>query len=126
MAEYIKFDEYKAMGGSADEAAFNRLELKSRRLIDAATHNRVMDEAPVRQNVKMCAFELIELIASEEASCGIGGREIASVGNDGVSIAYKASEDQSTAARQRRIMHEWLNGEYSQSGVNLLYCGVDA
>lgn len=122
MSSYLSHDRYLEMGGSADVAAFSRFEFKARRLIDAATHGRVKDETPVRESVTMCAFELVELLAAEESA---GGRELAGVSNDGVSISYKTSEDQSTAMRQNRIIRDWLSHEYAANGANLLYCGVD-
>lgn len=126
MAAYITISQFEDMGGSADEAAFSRLELKARRLIDAATHGRIQDENPVREAVKMCAFELIAMFAASESTNGVGGKEVASASNDGVSISYTASEGQSMAARQKAIIRDWLGGETTQSGVSLLYCGVDA
>lgn len=126
MAAYITFDSYAAMGGGANDAAFTRLEMKARKLIDSATHGRIAEETPVRESVKMCAFELIEAIAAQEAETGPGGREIASMSNDGVSISYNTAETHSAQARFSRIIREWLGGEYTAGGVNLLYCGVDA
>lgn len=125
MAAYITLDEYTQMNGSADAAAFPRLELKARRLIDAATHGRLEGETPVRESVRMCAFELVEMLAAEESAGGVGGREIASVSNDGVSVSYKASDSQSIPARTGRILREWLAMEYAASSVPLLYAGVD-
>ena len=125
MAAYISLDQYKEMGGGADAAAYFRYELKARKLIDAATHNRLAGEDPVRESAKMCAFELIEQMAAQEAESGIGGREALSVSNDGVSVAYSESETQSAAALQRQIIKNWFFGEFAANGVSLLYCGVD-
>ena len=40
--EGLTYEEYAAMGGSADEAAFPMLEARARRIVDAATGAREM------------------------------------------------------------------------------------
>ena len=125
MAAYITQSEYENMEGSAGDAAFQRLELKARRIIDAATHGRISNETPVRESVRMCAFELIEMMAADEARIGIGGKEIDSMSNDGVNIAYSTENGQNADARRRDIIRQWLLSETTANGTSLLYCGVD-
>jgi hypothetical protein len=126
MAAYITAYEYDNLEGSADDAAFKRLELKVRKLIDAATHGRIANETPVREAAKMCAFELIEMMAAEESGIGIGGREISGTSNDGVSITYSNGSSQGMTARQKKIIRDWLADETTERGIPLLYAGVDA
>ena len=124
---YLTHDEYTAMGGAAAPVKFERLETKSRHLIDQLTHGRIRNEDPVRRAVKMCMFELISCMAADEAITGAGGREVAAVSNDGVSVTYAGSSSEGAAHRRHAcIVRSWLDGERSESGVNLLYCGVDA
>ena len=125
MTAYIGFDDYKAMGGKANEAAFIRLEAKARRSINSMTHNRLVDEDPVRESVKMCAFELIEAMAADEAESGIGGREISSMSNDGASVSFSTSDRHDASMRRCAIIRSWLSNEYAASGAWLLYAGVD-
>lgn len=121
---YLTIDEFEAYGGSdIGDEAFARLELKARRLIDRMTHGRIRDESEARESVKMCAFELIALMHAEESESGIGGREIAGASNDGVSVSYR--ESGTAAQRTVNIVRTWLEDETTESGMPILYAGVD-
>lgn len=123
---YLSIEEFKSLGGDMDEAAFNRHEMKARRLIDRMTHGRIQNETPVRETVKMCMHDLIRAMAEDESLAGAGGREVSAVSNDGVSVSYATQGSMAAAGRYARIVLGWLDGERSERGVQLLYCGVDA
>lgn len=130
---YLEQAEYLSMGGSiqaSDAAKYARLEAKARHAVDQATHGRVRDEAPVRESVRMCVFELIEQMFAYEASAGLSGQEVASMSNDGVSVSYAvpSGSDASAAkfARTGATIRQWLLSETDASGTPLLYAGVDA
>lgn len=122
---YLTIDEFEAYGGDSgmEDETFARLELKARRLIDRMTHGRIKCESETRECVKMCAFELISLMRSEESESGVGGREIASMSNDGVSVSYR--ESSTAAQRAVQTVRTWLEGETDENGTLLLYAGVD-
>lgn len=123
---YLSIEEFKAMGGAAeDAAAFTRHEMKARRLIDRLTHGRIQNEIPVRDAVKMCMHDLIRAMAEDEALVGMSGREASAVSNDGVSVSYAVQGSAGAAGRYVGIVRSWLDGERAGSGVQLLYCGVD-
>lgn len=123
---YLTYEEYAEMGGIADAAIYPRLEMKARRLIDYGTHNRLTDENPVRESVRHCMYELIQMLYADESATGGSGREIASISNDGVSIAYTDAQNGGSATvRYMNYIRVWLAGELSASGVALLYAGVD-
>lgn len=128
---YLDFDEFLEMGGDPScELQFQRYELKARRIVDQMTHNRLVSEEKVRDSVKYCMYELVSAIAADEQLSGMSGREITSMTNDGVSTTYAAGSGGSgvgsAGARYTRIVRQWLTGEYTASGINLLYAGVDA
>ena len=56
---YLTYDEYKSMGGTAEEPAFTRLCTAACGRIDRLTHGRIhgLDEVP--EAVRLSAFELI-------------------------------------------------------------------
>lgn len=122
---YLDFEAYAALGGTAELPDFQRLAFKADRILFLATHGRIHGEAPVREAVKYCAFELIEAMRADEARTGIGGRELASMSNDGVSVSFDTG---SGGAPQRfaAIVGQYLSGEVDANGVQLLYAGVDA
>lgn len=128
--EHLTYDEYMEMGGAAEQAAFSMLEVKANRLVDTLTHGRLAGETPLRQTVKYCLMQLVDAMAADAAMDGGTGREVSSISNDGVSVTFEggssaARAGSSTALRNTRIVREWLDGEVSDRGVNLLYAGVD-
>lgn len=129
---YLEFKSYAEMGGNLDSAdAYTRAEAKARRLIDRVTHNRLVDETPVRECVKYCMYYLISAIVADDNMNDIAsGREIAAMSNDGVSVTFASGEAgngaQAAQSRYMGIIRGWLDGETTASGVHLLYAGVDA
>lgn len=121
---YLTTTEYTAMGGTLDAsafAAFPRQEFRARQLIDELTHGRVQDDVTVREAVKYAMRALIDAQAADDAR---GGREIASEGNDGVSVSYVATSPSGAYARHVDIVCEYLANEVTADGVPLLYAGV--
>lgn len=128
---YLDSKTFVKMGGDDTlSEQYPRYEFKARRLIDQMTHGRIVDDDPVRESVKYCMFELISAMASDEQTSGMSGREIASMTNDGVSTTYvtgsSAAVGNSAGKRYARIVKQWLAGESTADGINLLYAGVDA
>ena len=117
---YLEQAEYLSMGGSipeSDAAKYARLEAKARHAVDQATHGRVRDEAPVRESVRMCVFELIEQMFAYEASAGVSGSYAVPSGSDASAAKF---------ARTGATIRQWLLSETDASGTPLLYAGVDA
>lgn len=126
---YLTLDDWFVLGGAEDiaEALFNRMEARARAEVDKMTHGRLKDESPVRDAVRYCMFELIQAMNASEALSGGSGRDVASMTNDGVSIAYANPAGSGTAsARYSGIVRAWLVSETTSCGVPLLYAGVDA
>lgn len=125
----LEFDEYSDMGGVIqDEAAYKRHAARAEATIDRMTHGRIRNEFPVRESVKYAAFDLIESMFADAQSAE-GGREIASMSNDGMSISYVqggGTVQQERARRYAGIVREYLECETDANGTALLYAGVDA
>lgn len=121
---YLTYDRYVEKGGACDAALFPRICEKATRLIDRMTHGRLIGETP-GSAVEYCAFELIEAMREDEQSAGISGRGIAAMTNDDVSVTFDAGAGSRAASRYESIVFNWLDGEETESGVNLLYAGVD-
>ena len=107
---YLTYQEYAGMDGGVDAAAFARLDAKAEKLVDRATHGRLKGEEPVRDAVKSCVFELIgELCREETAREMDGGRELASMSNDGLSVSFATqSAAGGASSRQMQILRQWL------------------
>lgn len=126
---YLTHEEWTRMGGEViDALQYSRMEFKARKMIDRLTYGRVVNEEPVREAVKYCAFDLIRAMAADEATAGSSGREIASMSNDGVSVTYASGSNASgsISTRYAQIARGWLQGETTACGLPLLYAGVDA
>jgi len=120
---YLTHNEYTELGGTLAASAFTRQEYKARQFIDQLTHGRVVGDEPVRDAVKMAMVEVIDAQAADDAR---GGREIASEGNDGVSVSYAVTGPGGAYARRVQIVCDYLTNEATEAGIPLLYAGVDA
>lgn len=120
---YLTFEEYKGMGGTVDENAFKRGEMRASALITRMTHGRILNESPVRECVKYAAFDLVSAIVSD-MQMGADGCDVASMSNDGVSITFATAT--SSARRYAQIVRSYLDCQLDANGTPLLYAGVDA
>lgn len=89
--QYLRFEDYRLIGGTLDLAPFNLLEIEARRIIDIRTQNRLKDleynEIP--QEVKLCIYSLINTInAYEETLSKTKKNNITSENTDGYSVSY--------------------------------------
>lgn len=127
---YLYIDNYLDMGGtSMPDIRFERLEAKARALIDRMTFGRLRGEDPVRDSVKYCMFDLIDAMVSDDKLETItGGRDIASMSNDGVSVTFASAGSAGALSAQNRyagIVRNWLLHETDANGYGLMYAGVD-
>ena len=120
---YLTYSEYVTLGGTLTEAAFNRIERKVEAYLNRMTHDRVKDETPVRECVKLTVFDLIGVTAEADTQSVPDGA--VSVSNDGVSVSYGSAQarDRAVATRKNGILIDYLDGEV-KDGVPLLYGGV--
>lgn len=115
----LSYDEYVRMGGAVSLAAFEPLEARAVRRLNAATMRRVRDEWPVRESVKRCLAELIDLYAEQAET---GGRFVSEEQNGDLRVRYSESADVGEE-RDGAILRLWLEGEADGEGTALLYRG---
>lgn len=125
---YLTLDVFQQLGGDSTVTvdAFAMHAARAERLIDRATHDRLKRESEPPEAVKYCMYSLIQAMLMDEQH---GGREIASVSNDGMSVTYATAAGGSSSAPAQhylQIIRTWLDGETTSGGVPLLYAGVDA
>lgn len=116
---YLTYADYLALGGTLDEKPFERFEFKAEKYINAATFNRIKDEAEIREAVKMLAFELVELLDKTDETKGL----ITSESNDGYSVSYAISSQAGTESTVQNLIYQYLIDEL-KDGVSVLYRGV--
>lgn len=112
---YLTFTEYQDMGGKLDDTAFTSLELKSRKLIDKYTMNRLVDLETHNETVKGLMFSLIDKYNSFTS-------DLKSESVDGWSKTYLDKTEQKTALND--LIEQYLVNETLEDGTPYLYRGV--
>ena len=132
--QYLKYDDYQALGGfQIEQTPFNLLEFEARRKIDEKTFNRIKGTAyeDIPQEVKLCVYKLINSIVNVDGSTN----NVASNGNvksentDGYSISYVTAAEISDIVKSKNdemndIIRTYLLGIIFND-EHLLYVGVD-
>lgn len=127
MASYLTYDEYKEMGGEASQSDFIQLEFKARKRIDRMTDSRVNDMAEVPEAVKICMMSLITIEAAAGIEAQVLNPMVTSYNTDGYSESYgKAMGAEDADVSMNEMIRSLLWGETNDSGIPLLYRGVDA
>ena len=148
---YLTFEDYKEMGGTLDETAFNDFEFESECIVNWYTFNRLekmnADEYPAK--LSRCMYALIKLAklkadamvlgmqtSSGDASGSVvttSTAAIASQSNDGVSISYNTISASAVfdklspfvkGSEIEQTVQMYLNGVKDSLGRKLLYRGI--
>lgn len=129
--QYLTYDEYRALGGTLDLTPFNLLEFEARRKIDIRTLNRLKNLEEQPQEVKLCAYKLIESLegytkTSESIS---NNGNVASENTDGYSISYVTADQISNVVKSKEeelnnIVRDYLLN-LIVDGEHVMYLGVD-
>ena len=131
--QYLKYSEYKALGGTlAENPSFNLLEYEARRMIDMRTQNRLKDVEleEIPQEVKLCEFNLINSIQNYIKTLeGISNNSgVASENTDGYSVSYVTSSQivdivKSKNSELNDIIRTYLLG-IIVNGEHLMFIGT--
>lgn len=86
---YLTFEEYKELGGTADQTSFTPLELQARYKLDYWTFNRITEPD---ERVKLCMRLIIDVLYEIQNNI----IDVSSFSNDGVSVtlANAKTDDQ--------------------------------
>lgn len=126
---YLTYEEYISMGGALSEAAFRPLSTAADAEIDYYTFGRLKQDGVYSDKIKWCCYQLIGIFQAKQSDMGAANKHLAGASNDGVSESYLIN----SAADMEKIydsavydcIERYLAFEKSQSGVNLLYRGVN-
>lgn len=132
---YLTYEEYKDMGGTLNETAFNNVEFEARALIDWYTFNRLQNDTIYPEAVKRCVFNLVNIASKKQQAFSLGQDNegnitsaISSQSNDGVSISYNtmnASEAFKVSKNEMiTVINQYLQGVTNELGRKLLYRGL--
>ena len=114
---YLTFDEYKQLGGSLDEAAFNKYAYAAKAKIDYETHGRITVPS---EAVKQCMIRLIEIFEKSDVTKD----GVASFSHDGLSQTFTKPTAEEFDGSASKVIKEYLAYETDENGVPLLYRGV--
>ena len=124
--QYLSYEEYKSLGGTLGEMPFNILELKARQIINERTQNRLKNVEKIPQEVKICVYDLIQIINKYNNSNNSTSSNISSENIDGYSISYKSGTEM-TAEQKAQYENVMLTDLYGVivNGEAILYLGAN-
>lgn len=135
---YLSYDEYKSYGGTLDETTFNEYNFEAESWINYWTFNRMINETDISENVKRCAYKLINVakqradaltLGSASSDSGAGtSAAITSQSNDGVSVSYNVLSASQvfniSKAEIKGLISRYLQGVRNSLGQLVLYRGL--
>ena len=124
--QYLTYLEYKALGGTLDQAPFNLLEFEARQNVDKYTFGRLKELTTQNQEVKLCIYKLIGTINSynEQQTMNKG---VASENIDGYSVSYTTPSTSLVQAKNSdisNVVKDYLIDCKLEDGTPYLYRGV--
>lgn len=99
----LSYAEYKTLGGTLEEAAYERVSFGVLAEIDRCTFGRVSKLAPLPEAVKRLIVELCAIAAP-----------------------YNTDTDDAYRQHKVQLIYAYLSGVCTADGTPLLYRGVDA
>lgn len=124
--QYLTYEEYKSLGGTLGEMPFNILELKARQIINERTQNRLKNVEKIPQEVKICVYDLIQIINKYNNSNNSTSSNISSENTDGYSVTYKSGTELTEEQKKQYddVMETDLYG-VRVDNTPILYLGVN-
>ena len=124
--QYLTYEEYKSLGGTLGEMPFNILELKARQIINERTQNRLKDVEKIPHEVKICVYDLIQIINKYNNSNNSTSSNISSENTDGYSVTYKSGTELTEEQKKQYddVMETDLYGVIVDN-TPILYLGVN-
>ena len=125
--QYLTYDEYEALGGNLDQTPFNLLEFEARRIIDSKTQQRLNKTDNIPQEVKVCAFSLINLLNSytteNQTSKNISSESVGSYSVSYITGSQIQETIKSKNAELDNTITTYLTGVV-ENGEHIIYLGV--
>lgn len=128
--QYLRYEEYKGLGGTLDLMPFNILEFEARRKIDERTQQRLQNVEVLPQAVKLCTYHLINTIYQYiKDNDKNNDRNIASENIDGYSVSYISGSQITEIMNAKNdelndIIRTYLIGVVV-NGEHIMYLGVE-
>ena len=104
---YISYNDYKELGGSLSEDAFNIYERKAQRTLDTITFDRIKHLTVIPDVVREVLVEFIDRMANRDKQ-GDGGGEVSQYSNGVETITYKSRTETSFKKELYQVAVDWL------------------
>jgi len=121
--QYLTFETYQSMGGSADSLLFARLEMSARFEVDKNTFNRLEAFDILPDVLPYLMLELVELTRKNTAN---NTRQTASESNNGVTVSYVVKKDEELEIEKVQCINLYLSKVRTSDGNSILYRGLNA
>lgn len=123
---YLTYEEYRAFGGTLDEAAFGPAEYRARKRIDELTDGRVGRMRQVPEGVKLAVLMVIKAEGAVGAEALADAPAVAAFTSDGYSERYEGASERIANLEEQlndglRRLLSWI---WDDHGVPLLFRGV--
>ncbi len=121
--QYLTFEEYKSMGGTLEETAFNRNIIRVFSEVDGRTKRRIRKMATIPNEVKALCVDLVEYYSFNKSVGAVVSSKSVSAGpvSESESYAVKSSEDAMFDIED--LFNTYLGSVADDNGVPLLYRG---
>ena len=120
---YLTYTEYKELGGSIDETAFNRNIDRACAMIDIRTQSRLETFEEIPQIVKVVCRDLVDYISTNSVEKPIVTSKSESQGPISESISYATKTAEDYSADLDRIF-EPLGLVKTKNGIQIDYRGA--
>lgn len=99
--KYLSYEEYLDLGGTLEDTPFSLFEYKAEMEINKNTFNRLVNLSEIPKEVKLCVYELIDLISIYSKSTVHTG--VSSESTDGYSITYSTDNYEASKTYKQKI-----------------------
>ena len=123
--KYLKYSEYRSLGGNLERKEFIRYEFEAKKHIDRATFGRLTNLKTQKDEVKICIVNLIESIV-KYSSNSKRDISIASENIDGYTVNYNSNSDEIKKSKDTEIediIRQYLSDCCLDDGTPYLYRG---
>ena len=121
---YLTYTEYKEIGGSIDETAFNRNIDRACGFVDLHTQSRLQSVLEVSRRVKACVRDLVEYLANNVSSSKAVTSKSQSAGGVSESESYATKTTDEINCEMLNIVYDYLATEKDDCGTPLMYRGA--
>lgn len=122
--QYLSYLEYQSLGGTLEETPFNIAEFYSRKEIDLRTQNRLNGVEEIPEEVKLCEYNLINLLSKYQSLNN--NRNVSSESVGDYSVTYIDDYKKIISNKENEITDIIITNLYGViiNGEHLIYLGV--